>query len=299
VRRRGFFFIRWGSNASLFYGGPPVRSRTNRLNVGFILYGRISGARHTAQASAFAHGSVMPAVTVCRAVPHLFVTTPLNGALPLASRKPGFPGFRFAPFVAPRRNERGPYNPLRCSIPPPRGAPNDLVHCVPCMHRRGRPGARTGAAKTAPHLLNAGAFLGARPCRISSINNLRLLLPGPSRTRLLHLLPVCTGAAVQARALARLKPRRICLTVGHLPALGRAALAQLTTYGCYCWAGAGLEGVAEWTAVRKGVMKNPAASGGVSSVVARLGGRERRTRTMERGGAARQRVSMRAGFLTY
>jgi hypothetical protein len=28
-------------------------------------------------------------------------------------RKPGFPGFRFAPFVAPWRNERGPSNPLR------------------------------------------------------------------------------------------------------------------------------------------------------------------------------------------
>jgi hypothetical protein len=139
----------------------------------------------------------------------------------VSHRKPGFPEFRFAPFVAPWRNERGPSNPLRCSIPPPCGAPNDLVHCVPCMHRRGRPGARTGAAKAASHLLNLGAFL--------------------------------------SRAPAKLKLGRISFTLRHLLALGqvasfgkqpvvdfygpgRAALAHLTTCGCYCRAGQSLSG---------------------------------------------------------
>jgi hypothetical protein len=42
-----------------------------------------------------------------------------------------------------------------------------------------------------------------------SVNNLWLLFAGPSRMRLLHLLPVCTGAAAWARALAWLKSRRI------------------------------------------------------------------------------------------
>jgi hypothetical protein len=67
-------------------------------DAGFVFFGRISGARHSAQAGAFARGFAMPAVIVCRAVPRLFVITPPRGRFRLARRKPGFPGFRSAPF---------------------------------------------------------------------------------------------------------------------------------------------------------------------------------------------------------
>jgi hypothetical protein len=89
---------------------------------------------------------------------------------------------------------------------------DEFVTSAPCMHRRDRPGARTGAAKAAPHSLNVGVFASARPCRVSSINNLWLALVGLAKAAP-HSLNVGVFAS---RALAKLKLGRISLTLWHL-----------------------------------------------------------------------------------